>query len=96
MKDETKYLIEEMKQKQRLDEIYKSRIIEFDDYFKNSGKEEIGIKKFKEDRKNYSAILDSDIVTSLTAPVVNHQRTLIYNDMSKYKLKKKRILWLKK
>ena len=96
MKDETKYLIEEMKQKQRLDEIYKSRIIEFDDYFTNSGKEEMRIKKFKEDVKNYSALVDSDVVNSLAVPTMQLKTTAIYNDMSKYKLKKKRILWLKK
>tara|TARA_R100000234_G_C4854440_1_gene116567 strand:- start:83 stop:373 length:291 start_codon:yes stop_codon:yes gene_type:complete len=96
MKDETKYLIEEMKQKQRLDEIYKSRIIEFDDYFTYSGKEEMRVKKFKADAKNYSAIVDSDVVNSLTVPTMKLQTTAIYNDMSKYKLKKKRILWLKK
>ena len=96
MKDETKYLIEEMKQKQRLDEIYKSRIIEFDDYFTNSGKEEMRIKKFKENVKNYSALVDSDVVNSLAVPTMKLKTTAIYNDMSKYKLKKKRILWLKK
>ena len=88
MKDETKYLIEEMKQKQRLDEIYKSRLIEFNDYFKNSGKEEMKVKKFKADAKNYSAIVDSDVINSLTVPKIKLQNSIVYNDMSKYKLKK--------
>ena len=88
MKDETKYLIEEMKQKQRLDEIYKSRLIEFNDYFKNSGKEEMKVKKFKADAKNYSAIVDSDVINSLAVPKIKLQNSIVYNDMSKYKLKK--------
>ena len=47
MNDEVKNLIAELKQQKELDELQASRVIEFDHYFKYSGKQEIRFKSYK-------------------------------------------------
>lgn len=64
-------MIDEYKQKIYLEKLYKKNTIDLDNYFKYSGKLEIG-KKFREPKDEYVYI----------------HRTLVNNDMSKYKLKK--------
>lgn len=87
MKKETKYFIEQVKQKQYLQKLYKSRLIEFEDYFKYSGKEEMRVKKYREDSKDYSALINSEILDDIEKVKV-YKSPRIHNDMSKYKLKK--------
>jgi hypothetical protein len=64
-------MINEYKQKIYLEKLYKKNTIDLDNYFKYSGKLEIG-KKFREPKDEYVYV----------------HRTLVNNDMSKYKLKK--------
>tara|TARA_S200002703_G_scaffold158362_1_gene168530 strand:- start:2876 stop:3070 length:195 start_codon:yes stop_codon:yes gene_type:complete len=64
-------MINEYKQKIYLEKLYKKNTIDLDNYFKYSGKLEIG-KRFREPKDDYIYI----------------HRTLVNNDMTKYKLKK--------
>lgn len=78
MKDEIKYLIQHLKEEKYLDELQATRVIDFNDYFKYSGKVETKNKKFVA----YERLL-SDY------PITKPAR--IYNNMDKYQLKKNRI-----
>ena len=64
-------MINEYKQKIYLEKLYKKNTIDLDNYFKYSGKLEIG-KRFREPKDDCIYI----------------HRTLVNNDMTKYKLKK--------
>ena len=94
MKEETRYIIQEAKQKAVIDDMMKERIIEFDTYFKDSGKIEKQTKRFYDGRTGYSDFFDKpeDYVPSPTA-----KQLQIKNDMSKYKFnedqKEKIIKW---
>ena len=87
MKEETKYLIEEAKQNARIDEIMKERVVKFDGFFKYSGKIEVQTKRFWQGRTEYSGFFDKpEDYTPLPTP----KQLPIQNDMTKYKLKKKK------
>jgi len=64
-------MIEEFKQQKYLDQLYKNNTINMNNYFKYSGKLEIG-KRFRFPKSEYVYI----------------HRTIVKNDMSKYKFKK--------
>lgn len=64
-------MINEYKQMLYLENLYKKNTIDLDNYFKYSGRIEIG-KRFREPKDDYIYI----------------HRTLVNNDMTKYKLKK--------
>jgi hypothetical protein len=85
MKKETKYLIKEVTEEKYFKELHAKNTIEFDKYFKYSGKEERRIRKYKYGDVNYS-----QIVTSPTEYVESETYKLIriHNDMSNYILKK--------
>tara|TARA_R100000742_G_C4276532_1_gene97683 strand:- start:1907 stop:2176 length:270 start_codon:yes stop_codon:yes gene_type:complete len=85
MKEETKYLIEEAKQNARIDEIMKERVVEFDGFFKYSGKTEEQTKRFWQGQTGYSGFFDKpeDYI-----PLPTPKQLQIHNDMTKYKLKK--------
>lgn len=84
MREETKYIIQEAKEKALIDNMMKERVIEFDAYFKDSGKVEEQTKRFYDGRTGYSALFDKPehYVPSPTA-----KQLQIKNDMSKYKFK---------
>jgi|TARA_R110002020_G_scaffold42096_4_gene123663 hypothetical protein len=87
MKEETKYLIEEAKQNARIDEIMKERVVKFDGFFKYSGKTEEQTKRFWQGQTEYSGFFDKpEDYTPLPTP----KQLQIHNDMTKYKLKKKK------
>tara|TARA_R100001463_G_scaffold13104_3_gene35140 strand:- start:514 stop:783 length:270 start_codon:yes stop_codon:yes gene_type:complete len=85
MKEETRYLIEEAKQNARIDEIIKERVVEFDGFFKYSGKTEEQTKRFWQGQTGYSGFFDKpeDYI-----PLPTPKQLQIHNDMTKYKLKK--------
>tara|TARA_R100001463_G_scaffold6026_2_gene20007 strand:- start:419 stop:691 length:273 start_codon:yes stop_codon:yes gene_type:complete len=90
MKAETKYFIEELERRQHLEELYNQTYIEFDTYFKYSGKEEIRVRTYKYEDKNYSKIVKApeEYVEPPTFLTIQEE-----NDMTKYKLKKDRVVW---
>ena len=94
MREETRYIIQEAKQKALIDDMIKERTIEFDKYFKDSGKIEKQTKRFYDGRTGYSAFFDKpeDYV-----PLPTARQLQIKNDMSKYKFnedqKEKIIKW---
>lgn len=90
MTEETKYLIDELERKKYLENLSKQTYIEFDTYFKYSGKEEIRARNYKYDDKNYSKIVNAPVeyVQPETFLTIKEE-----NDMSKYKLKKNRVVW---
>jgi len=82
MREETKYIIQEAKQKACIDDIMKERLIEFDTYFKDSGKVEKQTKRFYDGRTGYSALVDKP---EEYVPLPTPKQLQIKNDMSKYK-----------
>tara|TARA_Y100001937_G_scaffold80516_1_gene109074 strand:- start:6175 stop:6468 length:294 start_codon:yes stop_codon:yes gene_type:complete len=90
MKDLVKYLVQEIKMQKRLDKMMEDRVIQFDTFFKYSGKTEEQVKRFYQGRKNYSAFFDkpADYV-----PLPTPKQLQIKNDMSKYKLKNRYQIW---
>lgn len=90
MNDEVKNLIAELKQQKELDELQASRVIEFDHYFKYSGKQEIRFKSYKYNGHDYSRIVKSP---THYIPPLDYREIMKTNDMTKYKLKKDRKVW---
>ena len=88
MKEETKDVITEIKQKQYLDKIYAGKVREFDDYFKPTNLIEVRVKKYKYEGKNYSQFVAAP---EEYKPLPTAKQLAVYNDMSKYKLDKDRI-----
>ena len=88
MKEATKDIIAELKQKKHLDQIYAGKVREFDTYFTPTNKIEIRVKKYKYEGKNYSAFVDAP---EEYVPLPTAKQLAVYNDMSVYKLKKDRI-----
>lgn len=90
MKEESKYLIAQLEEQKHLKELQATRIIEMDDYFKYSGKMEIRFKRYKYNGYDYSRIVNAPIHY---IPPLDYREIMQANDMSKYKLKKDRIIW---
>ena len=67
-----------------------SRVIEFNDYFKYSGKQEIRFKSYKYNGHDYSRIVKSP---THYIPPLDYREIMKTNDMRKYKLKKQRKVW---
>lgn len=88
MKEETRDVITEIKQKQYLDKIYAGKVREFDNYFTPTNKIEVRVKKYKYGRTNYSEFVDAP---EEYKPLPTAKQLAVYNDMSKYKLEKNRI-----
>tara|TARA_R100000742_G_C4275052_1_gene95314 strand:+ start:152 stop:424 length:273 start_codon:yes stop_codon:yes gene_type:complete len=90
MKEETKYFIEELERRQHLEELYNQTYIEFDTYFKDSGKIEVKARNYSYDDTNYSKIVKApeEYVEPPTLLTIKEE-----NDMTKYKLKKDRVVW---
>ena len=90
MKDETKDIITELKQKKYLDDIYAAKVREFDNYFTPTNKIEVRVKKYKYGRTNYSEFVDAH---EEYKPLPTAKQLAVSNDMSKYKLNKDRTVW---
>ena len=90
MKEETKDIITELKQKKYLDDIYAAKVREFDDYFKPTNLIEVRVKKYKYGRTNYSEFVDAPAEYK---PLPTAKQLAVSNDMSKYKLNKDRTVW---
>jgi len=90
MKEETKDIITELKQKKYLDDIYAAKVREFDNYFTPTNKIEVRVKKYKYGRTNYSEFVDAPAEYK---PLPTAKQLAVSNDMSKYKLNKDRTVW---
>ena len=88
MKEETRDVITEIKQKQYLDKIYAGKVREFDDYFKPTNLIEVRVKRYRYEGKNYSQFVAAP---EEYKPLPTAKKLAVYNDMSKYKLEKDRI-----
>ena len=88
MKEETRDIIVELKQKKHLDEIYAGKVREFDNYFTPTNKIEVRVKKYRYEGKNYSQFVDAP---EEYVPLPTAKQLAVNNDMSKYKLEKNRI-----
>tara|TARA_R100000544_G_scaffold11663_1_gene5255 strand:+ start:771 stop:1043 length:273 start_codon:yes stop_codon:yes gene_type:complete len=90
MKDLSKYLIEEIKQEQYLKDLHAIKVVDMNDWFKYSGKQEVRCKRYKYNDTNYSKFV---IAPTHYVPPLNYRSIMKANNMTKYKLKNNRKVW---
>tara|TARA_R100000541_G_scaffold26125_1_gene35663 strand:+ start:1768 stop:2040 length:273 start_codon:yes stop_codon:yes gene_type:complete len=90
MKKETKNFIEELKQQKYLEELQAAKVVDMNDWFKYSGKQEVRFKRYKYNDTNYSKYIDAP---THYVPPLNYRAVMKANNMTKYKLKNTRKVW---
>jgi hypothetical protein len=90
MKELSKYLIEEIKQKKYLQDLHTTKVIDMNHWFKYSGKQEVRVKRYKYNDTDYSKFVKAP---THYVPPLNYRAIMKANDMTKYKLKNNRKVW---
>jgi len=90
MKELSKYLVEEIKQKKYLQDLHATKVIDMNHWFKYSGKQEVRVKRYKYNDTGYSKFVKSP---THYVPPLNYRSIMKSNDMTKYKLKNNRKVW---